>query len=114
MEIKTKLRQMTKEQFQVFDTYNDKVNGTYKIGDLTGLFFRDLVNKLGKPTVVGSGDDKVQYEWIIEFEGEIFTIYDWKTYDAEYTEYELYTWSIGGNEDSAALLFAFKEYIYGL
>ena len=104
----------TKTQFQVFDTYDDKANGTYKIGSLDGLYFRDLVRKLENPTVVGSGDDKVQYEWVMEFEGEIFTIYDWKTYDPEYTEQELTTWSIGGNEDSAALLFAFKEYIYEL
>ena len=104
----------TKTQFQVFDTYNDKVNGTYKIGDLTGLFFRDLVNKLGHPTVVGSGDDKVQYEWIIEFEDRIYTIYDWKTYDAEYTEYELFNWSIGGNAKSTLLLDDFKKYIYEL
>jgi len=104
----------TKTQFQVFDTYNDKVNGTYKIGDLTGLFFRDLVEKLGEPTVVGSGDDKVQYEWIIRYEDRIYTIYDWKTYDAEYTEYELFNWSIGGNAKSTLLLDDFKKYIYEL
>ena len=39
MEAKTKLRQMTKEQFQVFDTYDDKVNGTFKIGSLKNLYF---------------------------------------------------------------------------
>ncbi len=104
----------TKTQFQVFDTYDNKVNGTYKIGSLDGIYYRDLVEKLGEPTVTGSGDDKVQYEWIMEFEDQIFTIYDWKTYDAEYTEQELTTWSIGGNKDSAALLFAFKDYIYEL
>lgn len=104
----------TKTQFQVFNTYNDKVNGTYKIGDLTGLFFRDLVEKLGKPTVVGTGDSKVQYEWIIEFEDRIYTIYDWKTYNAEYTEYELFNWSIGGNAKSTLLLDDFKKYIYEL
>ena len=104
----------TKTQFQVFDTYNNEVNGTYKIGSLNGIYYRDLVNKLGEPTVIGSGDDKVQYEWIMKFEDRIYTIYDWKTYDAEYTEYELDTWSIGGNANSAALLFAFKDYIYEL
>ena len=104
----------TKTQFQVFDTYDDKVDGTYKIGDLKGLYYRDLVAKLENPSVVGSGDDKVQYEWIIEFEGEIFTIYDWKTYDAEYAEYELATWSIGGNDDSATIVNEFKEFIYEL
>ena len=103
-----------KEQFQVFDNYTDVADGTWKIGSLNGIYYRDLVNKLGQPTVIGSGDDKVQYEWIMKFEDQIFTIYDWKTYDAEYTEYELDTWSIGGNANSAALLFAFKDYIYEL
>ena len=104
----------TKEQFQVFDNNTDVANGTFKIGDLKGLYYRDLVEKLGEPTVIGSGDDKVQYEWIMKFEDQIFTIYDWKTYDVEYTEYKLTTWSIGGNANSAALLFAFKEFIYEL
>ena len=102
----------TKEQFQVFENDTQETNGTFKIGDLKGIYYLDLVKKLGVPTVTGSGDDKVQYEWIMKFDGEIFTIYDWKTYDVEYTEYELDTWSIGGNENSAALLFAFKSYIY--
>ena len=98
----------------MFDNNTDVANGTFKIGDLKGLYYRDLVEKLGEPTVIGSGDDKVQYEWIMKFEDQIFTIYDWKTYDVEYTEYELTTWSIGGNANSAALLFAFKEFIYEL
>ena len=104
----------TKTQFQVFDTYDNEVNGTYKIGSLDGIYYRDLVNKLGEPTVIGSGDDKVQYEWIMRYENRIYTIYDWKTYDAEYTEYELDTWSIGGNAKSTLLLDDFKKYIYGI
>jgi len=104
----------TKTQFQVFDTYNNEINGTYKIGSLDGIYYRDLVNKLGEPSVIGSGDDKVQYEWIMKYDGEIFTIYDWKTYDAEYTEYELDTWSIGGNSRSSKIVDNFKKYIYEL
>ena len=105
---------ITKEQFQVFDNYTDVADGTWKIGSLTGLFFRDLVNKLGKPSVIGSGDDKVQVEWIMEYKDEVFTIYDWKTYDAHYTEYELTNWSIGGNAKSTLLLDDFKKLIYNL
>jgi len=104
----------TKEQFQVFDNYTDIADGTWKIGSLTGLFFKDLVHKLGEPTIIGSGDDKVQYEWIIEYEDRVYTIYDWKTYDPEYTEYELTVWSIGGNAKSTLLLDEFKNFIYGL
>ena len=104
----------TKTQFQVFENSTDVANGTFKIGSLNGIYYRDLVEKLGEPTVIGSGDDKVQYEWIMKFEDQIFTIYDWKTYDAEYTEYELDTWSIGGNDQSAEIISEFKKYIYGL
>ena len=104
----------TTEQFQVFENDTDVANGTFKIGSLDGIYYQDLVNRLGKPTVIGSGDDKVQYEWIVKYENRIYTIYDWKTYDAEYTEYELDTWSIGGNAKSTLLLDDFKKFIYGL
>ena len=104
----------TKEQFQVFEHYTDAADGTWKIGSLNGIYYRDLINKLGRPSVVGSGDDKVQVEWVMKYKDEIFTLYDWKTYDPEYTEYELDTWSIGGNAKSTLLLDDFKKYIYEL
>ena len=105
---------ITKEQFQVFDNYTDVADGTWKVGSLNGIYYRDLVNKLGRPSVVGSGDDKVQVEWVMKYKDEVFTIYDWKTYDPEYTEYELDTWSVGGNDQSAKIVSEFKRYIYGL
>jgi hypothetical protein len=72
-------------------------NGTYKIDTLEGIVYSELVDMLGEPTYdEPSGDNKVQKEWVIEFKGEIFTIYDWKTFDEEYTMRELDTWSIGG------------------
>ena len=104
----------TKTQFQVFDTYDNEVNGTYKIGSLNGINYRDLVNKLGEPTVIGSGDDKVQYEWIMKFEDRIIRFPVIYSVDTEYTEYELDTWSIGGNAKSTLLLDDFKKYIYGI
>ena len=66
----------TKTPFQVFEDDTQKTNGTFKIGSLDGIYYQDLVKKLGEPTVIGSGDDKVQYEWIMKFEDQIFTIYD--------------------------------------
>ena len=111
---KGKIGMETKEQFQVFDNYTDVADGTWKVGSLNGIYYRDLVNKLGRPSVVGSGDDKVQVEWVMKYKDEVFTIYDWKTYDPEYTEYELDTWSVGGNDQSAKIVSEFKRYIYGL
>lgn len=75
----------------------DQVINTYKVGSLVGVTYWDLKRTLGNPTFdEASGDDKVQKEWVIDYNGETFTIYDWKTYDEEYTVTKLDTWSIGG------------------
>ena len=76
------------------------INGTYKVGSLSGVRYNDLVSVLGLPTFdEPSGDDKVQKEWVIEYNGGIFTVYDWKTFDEEYTMNELDVWSIGGKSN---------------
>jgi len=79
-----------------------QTDGTSKVGSLENINYRDLVTILGEPTYDGpSGDGKVQFEWVLKYNGKIFTIYDWKTFDREYSEYDLTTWSIGGGGDSA-------------
>ncbi len=56
-----------------------------------------LIKTFGEPTYSeASGDNKVQKEWVIEYEGNIFTIYDWKTFDPEYTMNELDEFHVGG------------------
>lgn len=71
--------------------------GTYRVGYINGVSYDQLWNYLGDPTFNGpSGDDKTQVEWVVEFNDELFTIYDWKTYDRLYTKNSLTTWSIGG------------------
>lgn len=78
----------------------DLISGTHKVGSLDKVTYWDIVNVLGSPTFdEASGDDKVQKEWIVEHNGEVFTIYDWKTYDQEYTVSKLTTWSIGGRSN---------------
>lgn len=61
------------------------------------ITYSKLVEILGEPTYSeASGDDKVQKEWAVEYKGNIFTIYDWKTFDAEYTMNELDEFHVGG------------------
>ena len=68
-------------------SFKGYVNATYD----------QLVDALGYPTIEDeSGDGKVQVEWVCEFEGEIFTIYDWKTFDRQYTEHVLDRFHVGG------------------
>ena len=71
-------------------------NGTSKTNTLRGVTYYELFNTLGQPTYDNnSHSDKVQVEWVIEWLDEVYTIYDWKTYNREYTINELNTWSIG-------------------
>ena len=57
-----------------------------------GITYDDLVDTFGDPTFLpeDSGDGKVNYEWVIDFdfEGSIntFRIYDWKTESAEWSK----------------------------
>lgn len=73
------------------------VGGTHLKAYLGGYTYSQLVDALGEPTFPEpSGDDKIQKEWVFTYKGEVFTIYDWKTYDEEYTTTRLYSWNVGG------------------
>ena len=75
-----------------------KATGTSLKGYLHNTTYAQLVEAFGQPTFnpEDSGDGKVNFEWVFEFNGEVFTLYDWKTYDVQYTINELTTWNIGG------------------
>lgn len=74
-----------------------KRNGSSLKDYLSPVGYWDLKATLGEPTFnTESGDGKVQKEWVVEHDGMVFTIYDWKTYDEQYTVEELDRWNIGG------------------
>jgi len=67
----------------------------------TAATYNQLVKALGEPTFnTPSGDDKTQVEWVVKFRNNYFTVYDWKTYDREYTLNELTVFNIGGITDA--------------
>lgn len=87
------------------------INGTSKTNILRGVTYYELFSALGQPTYNEvSADNKCQLEWVIEWQDEVYTIYDWKTYDREYTINELNTWSIGSKVPS----YAFEETLINL
>ena len=74
-----------------------KRNGSSLKDYLSPVGYWDLKAVLGEPTFnTESGDGKVQKEWVVEHDGMVFTIYDWKTYDEQYTVEALDRWNIGG------------------
>ena len=74
--------------------------GTHKIASLRRVSYDDLVRYFGEPTIyhylLDNTDGKIQVELVLEFNCKPFTIYDWKTFDRDYTLQELQHWSIGG------------------
>ena len=80
--------------------YSDKDAPSTDGSSLKGYIettYSQLVELLGEPTFnTPSSDNKVQVEWVVEFQEEIFTIYDWKTNSRYYTENELERFNIGG------------------
>ncbi len=88
------------KNFKVLSIENADESGTSLKGYINATYSQ-LLEVLGKPTYdEPSGDDKVQVEWVVEFEGDIFTIYDWKTGSREYTENELKTFNVGGTKSA--------------
>jgi hypothetical protein len=86
------------ENFKVLskEDENNVSNGSSLKGYINATYSQ-LIGALGKPTYdTPSGDEKTQMEWVVEFNDEIFTIYDWKTYSRNYTENELNRFNVGG------------------
>lgn len=101
---------LSKEEFSL-EQMIEFIQGSYKIGELTNVTYTDIVRVYGEPSILHYENDeidgKIQVEWIFQYDSKPFTIYDWKTYDVEYTMETLKTWSIGGlSEDEE-----FVEYI---
>ena len=85
----SKLTKLSREESDIL--------GTSLRGYLHNTKYSDLIEVFGEPTFnQESGDGKVHFEWVFDFNGETFTLYDWKTYNIEYTMNELTTWNIGG------------------
>lgn len=77
------------------------VTGTSLRGELRGIKFEELIDVFGQPNK-GSGDGKVQYQWVVEISGGVIvTIYDYKTQGDART---LSEWHVGGKTDDAVQL----------
>lgn len=87
-------------------------NGTSFHNDVFNASVSDLRKILGEPKYVdNSGEDKVNFEWVIETDnGDVFTVYDWKEYRV-LDEDEIIEWHIGG--DNGAITYTALNEIAG-
>jgi hypothetical protein len=93
------------------DFASNQICGTSLKG-YTKATYKQLVATLGEPTFnEASLDDKTQVEWVVKFRNNYFTIYDWKTFDREYTMNELTIFHVGGKVDALDFIIALKNKI---
>ena len=64
---------------------------------------QELKQAFGEPDELGTEDDKVQYEWILDLGIAVITIYDWKQY-RNYNEDKLIKFHIGGHSSDITKL----------
>ena len=90
---------------------SDQTCGTSLKG-YTKATYKQLVTALGEPTFnEASFDDKTQVEWVVKFRNNYFTIYDWKTFDREYTLNELQIFHVGSKVDALDFINALENKI---
>jgi hypothetical protein len=77
---------------------NKSTGGTSFHDTTIGTTVHTLTKLLGEPTIVdNTGMDKVNYEWNCQtYEGDVFTVYDWKEYKV-LDEHEIIEFHIGGH-----------------
>jgi hypothetical protein len=93
------------------DFASNQICGTSLKG-YTKATYKQLVATLGEPTFnEASLDDKTQVEWVVKFRNNYFTIYDWKTFDREYTMNELTIFHVGGKVDALDFIIALENKI---
>lgn len=73
-------------------------HGTSYRDTVYGVTFKDLVRLFGAPSFTPQDypDEKSYYGWVILWEDKYYHIYDWKTYDENWTLTECDQWNIGG------------------
>lgn len=79
-------------------THNDtdiNINGTCLWGYVS-VSSQELVDRFGPP-IVGDPTDKVEFEWNLEVNGHVVTIYSWKTYGRKSFK-NMRSWHVGGHE----------------
>ena len=76
-------------------------NGSSRVGSLNHMGYKDIVKRVGPPTINYDGaHDKVNVEWIFKVNSDIFTLYDYKSWSETYTFDLLNHWSVGGFENT--------------
>lgn len=77
-------------------------------GSLKGYIntnFYELIEAIGEPSFNWSNrGDKINYEWAVNYRGQIFYIYDWKADPSACKDDRNFRFHIGGQSDASAFI----------
>ena len=80
---------------------------TYNV-DTLDFWTEELVSVFGKPKKTGSKEDEHTWEWKIEVNGDVYSIYDW---NENKDSFEEATWYLGATSDNKKNVKALNDYI---
>lgn len=82
---------------------NKYTHGTCLRDRVYGVYYKDLVRLFGPPSFYPQDykDGKSYYGWVVLWKDKYYHIYDWKTYDEDYTLTKLDVWNIGAKRGDA-------------
>ena len=77
----------------------DAIYGTSLANEFEASY-DELFDLLGEATFINSMDDKCQFEWVLIYNDQFYTIYDWKNYGEDITEWPTVEWHVGAASDA--------------
>jgi hypothetical protein len=80
--------------------------------DTLDLYTSELIDAFKcNPQKTGDEDSEHRYEWKIQVNEDIYSIYDWKNDDNTFDDLEETTWYLAGNDSNQKTQKAFVEYL---
>lgn len=83
---------------------------TYNVETLD-FWTSELEQVFGKPKKTGDDDQEHTWEWKIEVDGDIYSIYNWNEYGESYEES---TWYLGSNVENKTTIKVLNDYIWSM
>jgi hypothetical protein len=83
---------------------------TYNVETLD-FWTEELEQVFGKPKKTGDDDQEHTWEWKVEVDGDIYSIYNWNEYGESYEES---TWYLGSTVENKKTIKALNDYIWGM
>lgn len=83
---------------------------TYNVETLD-FWTEELVKVFGEPKETGSEDEEHTWEWKVEVDGDIYSIYNWNEYGESYEDS---TWYLGSTVENKKTIKVLNDYIWSL